>query len=80
MGDELAVAVALSDLGHRLIPAAVEDNEAITHEVQVIDDSTGPQKWDTVLLSPAAVPATSQVSFAPGFDELSSNFEEGGDK
>jgi len=32
IGDELAAARALSDLAHRLIHAAAEDIEAITHE------------------------------------------------
>jgi hypothetical protein len=32
IGDELAVARALSDLAHGLLHAAVEDIEAITHE------------------------------------------------
>lgn len=32
IGDELAVARALSDLSHRLLHAAAEDIEALTHE------------------------------------------------
>lgn len=32
IGDELAVARALSDLAHRLLHAAAEDIEAVTHE------------------------------------------------
>jgi hypothetical protein len=32
IGDELATARALSDLAHRLLHAAAEDIEAITHE------------------------------------------------
>jgi hypothetical protein len=32
IGDELATARALSDLGHRLLLAAASDIEAITHE------------------------------------------------
>lgn len=32
IGDELAVARALSDLAHQLLHAAVEDIEAVTHE------------------------------------------------
>lgn len=32
IGDELAAARALSDLAHRLLHAAAEDIEAITHE------------------------------------------------
>lgn len=32
IGDELAVARALSDLAHNLLHAAVEDIEAVTHE------------------------------------------------
>lgn len=32
IGDELAVARALSDLSHKLFDAAVEDIEAITHQ------------------------------------------------
>ncbi|HTI20160.1 MAG TPA: DUF1876 domain-containing protein [Kutzneria sp.] len=31
IGDELAVARALADLGHQLVEAAVQDVEAITH-------------------------------------------------
>jgi hypothetical protein len=31
IGDELAVARALADLGHQLLDAAVQDVEAITH-------------------------------------------------
>jgi uncharacterized protein DUF1876 len=31
IGDELAVARALSDLAHQLLSAAVEDIEAVTH-------------------------------------------------
>jgi hypothetical protein len=32
IGDELAVARALSDLAHRLLHAAAEDIESLTHE------------------------------------------------
>jgi hypothetical protein len=32
IGDELAAARALSDLGHRLLLAAANDIEAVTHE------------------------------------------------
>ncbi len=32
IGDELAVARALSDLAHRLLGAAAEDIESLTHE------------------------------------------------
>lgn len=37
IGDELAVARALSDLAHSLLHAAAGDIDAITHEVQAID-------------------------------------------
>jgi hypothetical protein len=41
IGDELAVARALSELAHALLQAAAEDIEAVTHEPAHLDSAGG---------------------------------------
>jgi hypothetical protein len=41
IGDELAVARALSELSHALLHAAAEDIEAVTHEPTHLDSAGG---------------------------------------